>query len=127
MCGEKGVRSPLFLSNVGSPPRVRGKACHCRYTHISTKDHPRVCGEKVSRHRKLSVSRGSPPRMRGKVVEFYCQYIGLRITPAYAGKRLKRSHKIVLFISTPTHFHSVCNRPDITNNNLTALGASVLW
>ncbi len=70
---------------------------------------------------------GSPPHVRGKADLKNVTDPHIRITPACAGKRLKRSHKIVLFISTPTHFHSVCNRPDIANNNLTALGASVLW
>ena len=131
----------------GSPPRMRGKAMNAGKVTIVTRitpayagkssifvsvpcpiwDHPRVCGEKLSAIFFCKSVMGSPPRMRGKGRGYTENWYHGRITPAYAGKRLKRSHKIVLFISTPTHFHSVCNRPDITNNNLTALGASVLW
>ena len=127
VCGEKPISTIGIHSFSGSPPRVRGKDVSLKRILFSIRITPACAGKRLvmrlNRHNTL----GSPPRVRGKVLHFadLCRRNG--ITPACAGKRLKRSHKIVLFISTPTHFHSVCNRPDITNNNLTALGASVLW
>ena len=87
VCGEKyPVMDDAFI-DMGSPPRVRGKAknrCRsCPLTRITPAyagkragcpiwgctgwDHPRVCGEKVCRSFACSGVMGSPPRMRGKV------------------------------------------------------------
>ena len=86
LCGEKKQKQIHFMGVAGSPPPMRGKACHWYFnTDISRitpayagksnagtsainnrKDHPRLCGEKVSPpHQKLYVA-GSPPPMRGK-------------------------------------------------------------
>ena len=86
VCGEKGELVPIYMDEVGSPPRMRGKAC--RFWHRSRRcgitpayagkslgshrkeyvprDHPRVCGEKQRQSQFNSGSMGSPPRMRGK-------------------------------------------------------------
>ena len=71
---------------MGSPPRMRGKACllatglhdlgitpaYAGKSGISPgfllsyKDHPRVCGEKKVMRGAKDKRMGSPPRMRGK-------------------------------------------------------------
>ena len=68
MCGEKMIRAAIQLVEMGSPPRVRGKAISCAIMRsnvgitpacagkrpafglvlIDRKDHPRVCGEKTA-------------------------------------------------------------------------------
>ena len=111
VCGEK-TNSPFSrVYQVGSPPRMRGKApqrYHGQaavgitpaYAGKSAKrlcggcqlwDHPRVCGEKSLIPALPLHVVGSPPRMRGKVP---CRSAAGRaggITPAYAGKRLFES------------------------------------
>ena len=107
VCGEKGHGSELRGRQVGSPPRVRGKAVFPARQHRtagitpacagkrrlaspgkkSHGDHPRVCGEKWHRRARPVVSLGSPPRVRGKVQQQYDNIQKERITPAYAGKR----------------------------------------
>ena len=112
MCGKK--LSAVFTSciNLGSPPRVRGKAkgqvlaafavgitpacagkrAHRQCCRILPWDHPRVCGEKdSSRHCEMS-QKGSPPRVRGKALGDQAGQRALRITPACAGKRQDRVH-----------------------------------
>ena len=106
-CGEKFAGPLLFLPQIGSPPRMRGKVpgnlwpgLSVRITpayagksfasdwHISrTRDHPRVCGEKDKAAEKAQHLRGSPPRMRGKELLAADDLQTLRITPARAGKR----------------------------------------
>ena len=74
---------------LGSPPPMRGKACHKRKfrrgiritpayagkslhqvpLRISLGDHPRLCGEKLTKDQCLQKVLGSPPPMRGKVSE----------------------------------------------------------
>ena len=91
---------------LGSPPRMRGKAClknwnkRCpritpayagkssRQPMHSTlpRDHPRVCGEKACMQCTLQGHGGSPPRMRGKGISCCCRKRPGGITPAYAGK-----------------------------------------
>ena len=91
---------------VGSPPRMRGKACiaddEARAAGITPAcagkslelphpggvvgDHPRVCGEKLTTFDSGKLIPGSPPRMRGKVQLQPWQPTALGITPAYAGK-----------------------------------------
>ena len=108
VCGEKyPVMDDAFI-DMGSPPRVRGKAhslpciaplagitpaCagkrHCpRSRPGRIRDSPRACGEKgCCRFSSLNHS-GSPPRMRGKVKRFLALLLPSGITPAYAGKRV---------------------------------------
>ena len=100
----------VLSQEMGSPPRMRGKAAMpstrmsaARITpayagkslrflssahHIW--DHPRVCGEKGSRIFQDPAGMGSPPRMRGKVMRRFSASAVGGITPAYAGKRLLR-------------------------------------
>ena len=106
VCGEKSVMVLAAASILGSPPRVRGKACRgssknarsritpaCagksiisyKYTTIFW-DHPRVCGEKCAAALIVPQRLGSPPRVRGKDVHGVRPEPGDRITPACAGK-----------------------------------------
>ena len=86
VCGEKFIGHMQHRGELGSPPRMRGKACiyYCaclppritpayagkrRASQMSLRaerDHPRVCGEKGSLVRLSLCGWGSPPRMRGK-------------------------------------------------------------
>ena len=108
VCGEKFDNPKIDNSQLGSPPRMRGKGsgfgcCPCRpgitpayagksllFWHFlpGRWDHPRVCGEKCPAVPLRCVLKGSPPRMRGKGVNPCNQRVAVRITPAYAGKRV---------------------------------------
>ena len=107
VCGEKHTHLNGTFLNLGSPPRMRGKApllskapSECGitpayagksdYRCVTAQaywDHPRVCGEKRQQHYILWSLSGSPPRMRGKVLLRSGPDAWGRITPAYAGKR----------------------------------------
>ena len=106
VCGEKHTHLNGTFLNLGSPPRMRGKApllskapSECGitpayagksdYRCVTAQaywDHPRVCGEKYFAIRDKVAKKGSPPRMRGKVVVPVKSSACCRITPAYAGK-----------------------------------------
>ena len=106
LCGEKFFCAYSRVSQSGSPPPMRGKACFdfdakirngitpayagkrlssARYMRYR-QDHPRLCGEKLTARSIISSTRGSPPPMRGKVSSFLSLLSLFRITPAYAGK-----------------------------------------
>ena len=107
MCGEKLTQALSRAYQLGSPPRVRGKAYVTYSPLLSTRitpacagksdkaldhrrligDHPRVCGEKISHFQRQRTKWGSPPRVRGKVGIILLSIATLRITPACAGKR----------------------------------------
>ena len=107
MCGEKVNVIDRLRTEIGSPPRVRGKegtrdclriavritpACAgkrscARSAGRRTADHPRVCGEKSPLHFPLAFWRGSPPRVRGKATKSGIRSKVRGITPACAGKR----------------------------------------
>ena len=116
MCGEKFDNPKIDNSQLGSPPRMRGKAFKlniCLF-HLGItpayagksrtsgtggsgrRDHPRVCGEKAGRCPGLFRATGSPPRMRGKAYDEEHVPYGERITPAYAGKSTIISHRAYL-------------------------------
>ena len=106
-CGEKKRMEYEYLKDLGSPPRVRGKAGgsllililygitparagkRCRFHRSSAdcRDHPRACGEKRSQIISKSRISGSPPRVRGKVDVVGVIIRASGITPARAGKR----------------------------------------
>ena len=108
-CGEKAVINADFTTEMGSPPRVRGKdQPHQRVdsrtgitparagksrlrsrTYRPPRDHPRACGEKMVCRGGDCVTQGSPPRVRGKDPAQYPRRSQAGITPARAGKRLK--------------------------------------
>ena len=89
VCGEKKVMRGAKDKRMGSPPRMRGKACLLAtglhdlgitpaYAGKSfdlldpmrrMQDHPRVCGEKSLFFIASVELKGSPPRMRGKVLK----------------------------------------------------------
>ena len=105
-CGEKPLGTGAFPCFLGSPPRVRGKACDKRCAHHRPRitparagksrslyrlpgtrwDHPRACGEKAFRIFAETHSPGSPPRVRGKVTACFPGTLEPGITPARAGK-----------------------------------------
>ena len=107
VCGEKSAHLTPVAMNLGSPPRVRGKAragaqaerllgitpacAGKRWTRspvsTSSRDHPRVCGEKALSNWAHKCGPGSPPRVRGKEKFPSMRQNRLRITPACAGKR----------------------------------------
>ena len=109
VCGEKKSKSVGCWFDVGSPPRVRGKAAGpvapcspCRITPACAgkssyvnnfaefaKDHPRVCGEKFAYLAAAKVTGGSPPRVRGKGLQRKSAWCRMGITPACAGKRVQ--------------------------------------
>ena len=106
VCGEKAPGSLKIVCRLGSPPRMRGKACFFgnffpgdgitpAYAGKSRRsagqvrrprDHPRVCGEKGGCFPANWGRSGSPPRMRGKGSMSHCVLSLYGITPAYAGK-----------------------------------------
>ena len=87
VCGEKYFMCSKIEQNLGSSPRVRGKAnsfcafdfklriipaCAGKRRRQTTagsagKDHPRVCGEKSLAAATRATTVGSSPRVRGKV------------------------------------------------------------
>ena len=105
-CGENPPELSQMNTNIGSPPRMRGKhsrRCHrgksARITpadagktvkvgrpEIRDKDHPRGCGENISQMRSFIILPGSPPRMRGKQALSADSIVFNGITPADAGK-----------------------------------------
>ena len=106
-CGEKKEWMHQDISQVGSPPRVRGKEptpaapteepgitpAHAGKRWILTppplcpRDHPRTRGEKDYQGLLVGDALGSPPHTRGKGHGGGCKLGHLGITPAHAGKR----------------------------------------
>ena len=85
-CGEKGTLYRRATAQMGSPPRMRGKAEFFDVTATFDRITPRVCGEKLSKVRQTDKICGSPPRMRGKACSCIRCMCSEGITPAYAGK-----------------------------------------
>ena len=120
VCGEKQAAVALPQPVLGSPPRMRGKACLTLIIRLllgitpahagkslpavlkcpPTRDHPRVCGEKRRVRSWRALLLGSPPRMRGKVGLLHGHIIAIGITPAHAGKR-----RSIGRLSQPTRDH----------------------
>ena len=86
VCGEKVDGGRNRSRQMGSPPRMRGKACVACASAAPGWDHPRVCGEKNDWQRIKEAYTGSPPRMRGKEKTQHVVVKRPGITPAYAGK-----------------------------------------
>ena len=86
VCGEKAGERFSHGKMMGSPPRMRGKACTCCYACPLHRITPACAGKRGAPCRWGSRWRGSPPRMRGKAkaLKMLPRHIG--ITPAYAGK-----------------------------------------
>ena len=107
MGGEKPSLPVVVLTEIGSPPRRRGKEYlgGGRYhvnritpaqagkrplivsVEVVHEDHPRAGGEKSSGLNELSCILGSPPRRRGKAFHGIFEGLVGGITPAQAGKR----------------------------------------
>ena len=121
VCGEKEDMKKAGLNPIGSPPRMRGKACsacfHLRYLGITPayagksqldpfrsglgQDHPRVCGEKCAWFWFRPLNWGSPPRMRGKAEVDITEWPQNRITPAYAGKSQNGDRCMIYLTGSP--------------------------
>ena len=104
--GKSEIDYGSELSNLGSPPPMRGKvrllyhrgeffritpAYAGKRETLSCaaglrEDHPRLCGEKSRYSVTLWITAGSPPPMRGKVINHDRFLFAGGITPAYAGK-----------------------------------------
>ena len=94
------------LTELGSPPRVRGKVYQICLSILvggitparagkrkilqdfsyAERDHPRACGEKCCTPRTALCRSGSPPRVRGKANWLAKEQNKGGITPARAGK-----------------------------------------
>ena len=134
MCGEKVMLELFIRHEVGSPPRMRGKAIAApplsaarritpayagkrnlaRFFAMISLDHPRMCGEKLSFAQTYCLRWGSPPHVRGKAGKRYVGTRGKGITPACAGKSDEFSFKIVAFRDHPRmcgeKFSISCNK-----------------
>ena len=108
-CGENGDVTITSCTNVGSPPRLRGKrkppgltASKTRLTpapagktaqnprpNFIQQAHPRACGENQCAYISSFCKIGSPPRLRGKLCGSRQFNSKFRLTPAPAGKTLR--------------------------------------
>ena len=104
-CGEYMIMTNLGITDMGSPPRMRGirilqiliseplgiTPAHAGNTPmpgrrlIVVKDHPRACGEYGAAPRSHTLQSGSPPRMRGIHTHVQRSDTPYGITPAHAG------------------------------------------
>ena len=105
-CGENASSGCPRGTNLGSPPRMRGKPIAVMISGSAPRitpadagktdlfagcvnrleDHPRGCGENRAVKSRMMSARGSPPRMRGKRLCASDTAGHARITPADAGK-----------------------------------------
>ena len=105
-CGENAMLVTSVATEIGSPPRMRGKLNRSLKRHSRDRitpadagktpetvmkwwleqDHPRGCGENSILRKGRSARLGSPPRMRGKLGSLSRNHVPTRITPADAGK-----------------------------------------
>ena len=86
VCGEKLAFSPVFVRELGSPPRVRGKVLP-RLLFLACIGITPACAGKSERSRRIGdCAPGSPPRVRGKGPASRRFPARAGITPACAGK-----------------------------------------
>ena len=110
-CGENSACSRSNMSEMGSPPQVRGKLCRhynfgfcARITPAGAGktcarwgccrlqwDHPRRCGENFYSVGLAAYDTGSPPQVRGKHETELARHDRHGITPAGAGKTSSRA------------------------------------
>ena len=134
VCGEKFDNPKIDNSQLGSPPRVRGKARGCLRRPVSQRitpacagksvlfniyqviaeDHPRVCGEKARTLIVQDEPQGSPPRVRGKAALWRVSRPLFRITPACAGKSAKAERTSRCSWDHPR----VCGEKDLVSRQL---------
>lgn len=117
VCGEKKVMRGAKDKRMGSPPRMRGKACLLATGLHDLGITPAYAGKSPQFMQSLSQGAGSPPRMRGKVAPSPTYICAGGITPAYAGKRLKRSRSTVPPVAIVPLFPSVCNKPVVSDGS----------
>ena len=117
VCGEKKVMRGAKDKRMGSPPRMRGKACLLATGLHDLGITPAYAGKSSVSTHCLSEHTGSPPRMRGKATTGSIFITCDGITPAYAGKRLKRSRSTVPPVAIVPLFPSVCNKPVVSDGS----------
>ena len=120
VCGEQAYLSILYISILGSSPRVRGAAewvpSYFDFQGIiparagsrtqrgldigSSRDHPRACGEQSWTFRDDETSVGSSPRVRGAAATHHDRAELMRIIPARAGSRVT-----MVFVSSAHRDH----------------------
>ena len=121
MCGEKRSISRFLSIQLGSPPRVRGKASPSAGTGSKDRitpacagkravltfslgifrDHPRVCGEKKLLFAEISNTPGSPPRVRGKVLFGYPVFSMFQDHPRVCGEKDVRLSRCLHLLGSP--------------------------
>ena len=99
-CGENFCHFSSSVSQLGSPPQVRGKPYQQRRNSAGVEDHPRRCGENRRLEVKIRKGTGSPPQVRGKPNYDEIPKAKSGITPAGAGKT---SGGVFLFIRNRDH------------------------
>ena len=105
-CGANLPVHTFQQYRAGSSPRVRGKRCPARITHLPQRiiparagqtghrpeptvlssDHPRACGANIVLMSDPPTPAGSSPRVRGKLVVVASRSSPFRIIPARAGQ-----------------------------------------
>ena len=93
VCGEKSLSIGMFVTILGSPPRMRGKVGLIKADRDESGITPAYAGKSFVPVLAGTVHKGSPPRMRGKGWTAKACLKLLRITPAYAGKSEKGAGK----------------------------------
>ena len=107
-CGENMMIFFKYMTDLGSPPQVRGKPVRLVFSVVDDgitpagagktaassacrqvrHDHPRRCGENCISIAFRRRQRGSPPQVRGKLCLRINYWQAHRITPAGAGKTI---------------------------------------
>ena len=103
MCGEKPFMVWLWVSMLGSPPHVRGKASPPSYRGWRQWDHPRVCGENALSTFSSRKNSGSPPHMRGKSSSPPWAISPARDHPRVCGEKFTRKSAINCGSGSPPH------------------------
>ena len=86
LCGEKPDTIRGIMTNIGSPPPMRGKGKRGKNNGNSCRITPAYAGKSSANSGSIYGTKGSPPPMRGKVFLAPLVLSVIRITPAYAGK-----------------------------------------
>ena len=121
VCGEKACTDRPRIGDIGSPPRVRGKAKNCGSSctingitpacagkrtcktqcWAETWDHPRVCGEKAYSLVINGSEWGSPPRVRGKVHRSGVRFCQLGDHPRVCGEKRSAARAVQAAAGSP--------------------------
>ena len=103
MCREKRSRASLGRVNLGSPPRMRGKAGTRGRWHHCFGDHPRMCGEKETVESACRGHLGSPPHVRGKACSALLPACWAWDHPRMCGEKPRRQRNYRAGVGSPPH------------------------